>query len=123
MLEGDEYMSDLTEEDEDQAVKPTQSPSKRAKTRSGKGEVTGYKIQGALPAPRPTSYNAQHLYGQWKMSCFLVLCELILYQSNSIVGILVSMQNTREVRSYRREYLLHTDWLADVVWPVAKQIG
>lgn len=79
MLEDDEYMSDLTEEDEDQAQQQTQSPSKRAKTRSGKGEATGYRIQGALPAPRPTSYNAQHLYGQCTVSCFVVFCVLTLH--------------------------------------------
>lgn len=60
----DEYLSDLTDVEEDE-VNDTLSPSKRTRTRA-KGDNSTYRIQGALNAPRATTYNAQHIFGEWR---------------------------------------------------------
>jgi hypothetical protein len=61
MDDEDAYLSEPTD-DYEEDVKPTKSPSK--KTKSGKADDSGYKMRGALSAPRATTYNAQHIYGK-----------------------------------------------------------
>lgn len=78
MDDGDEYLSDLTEGEGEQDVKSTQSPSKKPKTRSKKNDAAGYRIQGALTAPRATTYNTQHLFGQYSLPQFTTLSNKFL---------------------------------------------
>lgn len=64
----DEYLSDLTDVDEDE-VQQSLSPSKKGRSKVAKTDVSGYKIQGALNAPRATTYNAQHIFGALEDVC------------------------------------------------------
>ncbi|EKM51386.1 uncharacterized protein PHACADRAFT_213221 [Phanerochaete carnosa HHB-10118-sp] len=59
----DEYLSDLTDVEEEE-VQDTLSSSKKARGKAVKGDTSTYRIQGALNAPRATTYNAQHIFDQ-----------------------------------------------------------
>ena len=64
MADDDDYLSELTDEYAENNGKSTSSPSK--KTRTGKKiSMSNYKMKGALLAPRATTYNAQHIFGEY----------------------------------------------------------
>lgn len=58
-MDDDDYLSELTDDYEEDT-----KPSSSKKTRGGKADSGGYRIRGALSAPRATTYNAQHIYGE-----------------------------------------------------------
>ncbi|GJE94148.1 hypothetical protein PsYK624_103160 [Phanerochaete sordida] len=58
----DDYLSDLTDVDEEEEVQDALSPSKKTRTKTKSDN--SYRIQGALNPPRATTYNAQHIYDQ-----------------------------------------------------------
>ena len=56
-------MSDDFEDYSDDEARLSQRPGRARASGQGDGDTGGYKMKGALKAPRPTSYTTQALFG------------------------------------------------------------